>query len=154
MFVLNAEHFILVKVKPHGNFTILTAVHCIPDNIIRYLMRYFNSVHLLLTWHIAVPRGRSQHSALSAVGYFFPSPVKLQHTVDRIYFIDTMKRFQIGFWIRDVIKSTHDCLRVQRRLACRAFPFPISDDYFAVRYRVLIPVRILKHEAWRFCWHQ
>lgn len=49
------------------------------------------------TYSISVLRKRSQHNTLSVVGYFSPSLVKLQLTVDRIYFIDTMKRFQIGF---------------------------------------------------------
>lgn len=144
--MLNAKHFILVKVTSYEN-----SAHCIPGiyndlNPVPFLYR------LYLTYIISVLLERSQHDALSVVGYISPSLVKLQLTVDRIYFIDTMKRFQIGFWIRDVIKSTHDCLRAKRSFASRTFPFPISDDYFTGWYRVLIPDWISKHEARRFRW--
>lgn len=136
--MLNVKHFTLVKVTSYEN-----SAHCIPCiyNDIFEPCTVFTSD---LTFSISVQHQRSQHDALSVVGYFSPFLVKLQLTVDRIYFIDTMKRFQIGFWIRDVIKSTHDCLRAKPNFARQTFPFPISDDYFTGWYRVLIPDWISK----------
>lgn len=151
--MLNAKHFTLVKVESYENST-----HCIPGIYAMMQCKWYiwTLCHFCtiftsdLTYSISVLRKRSQHDALSVVGYFPPSLVKLLLTVDRIYFIDTMKRFQIGSWIRDVIESTHDCLRAKRSFASRTFPFPISDDYFTGWYRVLIPDWISKHEARRF----
>lgn len=146
-FVLNAKHFILVKVTCYEN-----SAHCIPGIYNDIFEPCAISVPSLPDIQYFGSAERSRHNALSVVGYFSPSLVKLQLTEDRIYFIDTMKRFQIGFWIRDVIKSTHDCLRAKPSFASRTFPFPISDDYFTGWYRVLIPDWISKHEARRFRW--